>query len=451
MKRAYTVLLYLTYLMTLCTACRQEQVIPVEVDFSWNLANENHTSPLTVTLINHTKNADEFYWTFEGGEPEHSTQKNPEPVVFTSPGEHLVTLEAGNTGSRNTKTSVIRVDSAVKLNFFPEVEINNYAPAQFHINNQSSGATVYRWIFEGGNPAAYEGISPPVITYTNKGIYSIILIANNGSSDFLFSRNIEVKDSLDASFAIVPSFEDMDDMEAPLRATFETHLQSVETLLWECEKAEITDKTSPNAELYCSQAGKYTVFLNVSNGKQERRISKEITVKSNTNLRTHKNIRFGINTAQGTIGSVYSTHLRKSFTASEINRSNGPWIDIAFLGLNTSFIYNRFVSPDHISDTPLVPIPGATSTQFINLQERNDFIQLTVQQFESMTTDVYLKNLKITSENSEFDFFAESPLPRVVLFETADGRKGAICIKEAVRNGIENSYILTDIKIQKND
>ena len=437
--------------MILLVSCHQETIVPVEVDFLWQTTSENYTTPLNVTIVNKTKNADEYYWTFEGGEPSTSIKKNPGSVIFASPGEHTITLEAWNFGNRNLKTSVIRVDSAVLLNFYAEVEINNYAPAEFHIYNQSSGGSVYKWIFEGGEPAFYEGISPPAVTYSQEGTYSIILISNNGSSDFILSRNIEVKESLDASFVIIPSFEDIDDMEAPLRATLETQLQGVETILWECENAIINDETSPDADLYFSQAGNYTVYLNVSNGKQGKKISHEIIVKPNTNLRMHSNIRFGINTAQETIGSVYSTKLRSGFKSSEIDKSNGPSIDIAFLGLNVNFIYNKFVSPTSLFDTPLVPVPGATPTLFINRQERINTVLLTVEQFIAMTTDVYLKDLDLTYNDPEDDFFSDSIVPRIVLFETSDGRKGAIHIKEIIKNGMENSYILTDIKIQKND
>lgn len=432
-------------------SCHQEQIIPVEIDFSLQTMDENFTSPLNVAVINRTKNADAYHWTFEGGNPATSDKKNPDAVVFSSPGDHTVTLEAWNSGDRNVKSSVIRVDSAVSLNFRVDVEINNYAPALFHIHNQSSGGSVYRWIFEGGSPAVYEGFSPPPVTYFQKGAYSVVLIANNGSSDFVLSQSIEVRESLDASFEIIPSFEDIDDMEAPLQATLETRLQGVETLLWKCKNAEITNKTSPDAGLFFSQAGNYAVYLNVSNGKHEKRISREITIKPNTNLRTHNNIRFGINTAQGTVGSLYSTRLRRSFKNTEVNETNGAFIDIAFLGLNANFLYNRFVSPDNLFDTPLTPVQGAAATLFVNVQERTDNVQLTVEQFNAMTTDSYLKKLDLTLANPENDFFSEYPLPRVVLFKTADGRNGAILVKEAVKNGRENSYILTDIKIQKNE
>jgi len=426
-------------------------MIPVDVDFSLHMIDENLTSPLSITVINLTKNADVYYWTFENGDPATSSKKDPGTIIFTSPGEHKISLEAWNSGDHKAKSSLIHVDSIVRLDFSSEVEINNYAPAQIHIINRSSGGSNYRWIFEGGDPATYEGFSPPSITYHQKGNYDIILIANNGSADFILRKNIEILDSLNATFAIIPSFEDIDDMEAPFRARLKADLQGVESILWKCDNAVITNETSPDADLFINEAGTYTVYLNISNGKQEKTVSSEIIVKPNTNLRSHNDIRFGINTAQESIGSVYSTLLRRNFKSSEINASNGPFIDIAFLGLNATFVYNRFISPDNLFDTPLTPVIGAKTTKFINLQEQRSPVQLTVEQFNTMTTDIYLKELDLTIVDTANDYFSSSSLPRIVLFETADGRKGAILVKEIVKNGLENSYILTDIKIQKND
>ncbi|GHT15127.1 hypothetical protein FACS189426_22410 [Bacteroidia bacterium] len=437
--------------LLVCCSCRQEETIPVDIDFSLLIKGENHTSPLVVTITNDTKNAEAYLWTFEGGEPATSDKKDPGNVTFTLPGEHQVSLEAWNGGDRNSKTLTIHVDSAVTLDFKADAEINNYAPAIFNIKNLSSGGVSYKWIFEGGEPASYEGVNPPAVTYAEQGSYTIILLANNGSSDFITSQSIEVREPLDASFTIVPSFEDMDDMEAPLRATLDTWLQGVESLEWECEGATINNGNSPDANILFSEAGEYTVYLNVSNGKQSKRLSQEISVKPNTNLRIHKNIRLGINTAFETIGSFYSTQLRRSFKRSEIDNTNGPFIDIAFLGLNADYIYNLFVSPDKLSDTPLLEIEGAKATKFVNKLEAGNEVQLTSGQFNTMTTDVYLKNLPISSVSYGDEYFTKSGLPRVVLFETSDRRKGAILIKEMVSNGKENSYILVDIKIQKND
>jgi PKD repeat protein len=442
----------LIYLLTLIQfySCHTEQTIPVEIDVALHIKDGNHTSPLSVTIENRTKSASSFQWTFEGGEPATSTKENPGTVVFTEPGEHMITLEAWNDGNLISKAYTVRVDSAVTARFKGEVDINSYAPAVFRITNLSSGGSTYKWIFEGGEPSSYDGQNPPDITYANRGTYTIHLTVDNGSAIFTSEQEISVRELLDASFSIIPSFEDIDDMEAPLRATFETQLQGVESLWWECADATITNNTSAEAGIHFPMAGQYTVYLNVSNGKYTKRVSQNITVKANTNLRTHKDIKLGINTASETIGSLYSTKLRRIIKTSEVNNSNGTLIDIAFFGLNADFTYNRFVSPDKLDETPLPGVPGAKSTKFINKTELGS-VSLTPNQFNIMTTDALLKNLQISTASYGDEFFAATPLPRVVLFETSDGRKGAILIKALINSGKESSYILTDIKIQKND
>lgn len=442
----------LIYLLTLIQfySCHTEQTIPVEIDIAMHIKDGNHTSPLSVTIENRTKSASSFQWTFEGGEPATSTKENPGTVVFTEPGEHSITLEAWNDGNRTSKVYTVRVDSTVTARFKGEVDINSYAPAVFRITNLSSGGSTYKWIFEGGEPSSYDGQNPPDITYANQGTYTIRLTVGNGSATFTSEQEISVRELLDASFSIIPSFEDIDDMEAPLRATFETQLQGVESLWWECSGTAITNNTSADAGIYFLAAGQYTVCLNVSNGKHAKRVSQNITVKENTNLRTHKDIKLGINTASETIGSLYSTKLRRVFKTSEINSGNGALIDIVFFGLNADFTYNQFVSPDKLYETALPEIPNAKPTKFINKTELSP-ISLTPDQFNTMTTDALLKNLQISTVSYRDEFFAASPLPRVVLFETSDGRKGAILIKALINSGKESSYILTDIKIQKND
>ncbi|GHV38846.1 hypothetical protein FACS1894179_02860 [Bacteroidia bacterium] len=443
-------LLLILLLSFLHYSCHTEQTIPVEIDVALQIKDNNHTSPLSVTIDNRTKSASSFLWTFEGGEPATSIKENPGTVVFITPGEHTIRLEAWNDGNRTSKIYAVRVDSAVTAGFKAEVDINNYAPAIYKITNLSAGGSTCQWLFEGGEPSSYEGQTPPNITYAKQGTYTIKQIIGNGSAIFTSEQEISIGESLDASFSITPSFEDIDDMEAPLRATFKTQLQGVESLWWECSGATITNKTSADAGIYFPLAGQYTVYLNVSNGKYTKRVSQNIIAKANTNLRTHKDIKFGINTASETIGSLYSTKLRRIFKASEVNSDNGALIDIAFFGLNADFTYNQFVSPDKLDETPLPGVPGAKSTKFINKTELGP-VSLTPDQFNTMTTDALLRDMQILTVSYGDEFFTATPLPRVVLFETSDGRKGAILIKGLINSGKESSYILTDIKIQKND
>lgn len=444
MKKLFCLVLILSFF-----ACHEEQTIPVEIDVVVHVP-EDRTLPLVVDIENNTKNASSFLWTFEGGDPATSTQKNPGSVIFAAPGEHTITLGAWNDGFRTSKIYTVSVDSAVYANFKADVEINNYAPAAFRITNLSSGGSSYKWTFEGGKPANFEGIHPPVVTYEKEGKYPIVLTIENGSATFSVTQEIEVREALEAFFEIIPSFEDEDDMEAPLRATFKSSLQGVESLMWKCGNADITNEDSGDAEIFFPDAGKYVVMLEVFNGKETKNIAQTITVKENTNLRTHKNIHLGINTAQETIGSFYSTKLRKQFKSSEVDAFAGNRIDIAYFGLNTDFTYNQFVSPDKLSETPLKEIPNASSTFFVNRFNPGQ-ASISVTQFEQMTTDALLKNLAITERDAEKNYFTQSDFPYIILFETWDKRKGAILVKEMVSNGLENSYVIVDIKIQKND
>ncbi|MDR3143047.1 MAG: hypothetical protein LBU37_15170 [Tannerellaceae bacterium] len=443
-------LIIMACISVICCCCHKEQQIPVEIDVIFHIREDNHTSPLQVIVENNTRGAYGYQWYFEGGEPALSSEKNPGMVSFIAPGEHTVTLEAWNEGTRASKSFPVRVDSAVVVDFTVEAEVNNYAPALFHIKNLSSGGAVYQWSFEGGVPATYEGISPPAVRYEKEGTYKISLTVRNGSATFESGRKVEVREPLDASFTIIPSFEDEDDMEAPLRASFRSRLQGVETLLWSCEGAILTNAQSPEADLYIPREGKYTVHLEVSNGKETKKVAQEITVEENSNLRTHSNIRLGINTAREYYPTYYSTRLRKAFKVREANEENAKMIDLAFFGLSANFTYNMFVSPSRLSETTFPDIPGAVHTRFINKTELG-FISLTPLQFATMRTDALLRNLPIFYALYEDEAFASRPLPRVVLFETSDRRKGAILVKEMVSKGKDDSYIVVDIKVQKND
>ena len=431
-------------------SCHEEQNIPIEIDVDLHIRDDNHTSPLLVAIENKTTGANEFLWTFEGGEPAVSSLKNPASVRFTTPGEHLIRLEARNEATKESRTYSVRVDSAVIADFEAVANVNNYAPAAYNIANHSSGGSSYIWTFEGGEPASYEGQYPPPVIYPLEGRYTITLTIGNGSSTFTTQKEISVREPLDASFAIIPSFEDEDDMEAPIRATFESCLQGVESLVWICEGAIITEPESVDAGIYFPSPGDYTVYLEVSNGKEIKRISQNITAKTNTNLRTHKDIHLGINTSHEKFSVYYSTKLRRSFKVSEVNVNNGNFIDIVYFGLSRNFSYNMFVSPDQLSETTFPEIPNANRTRYINKIESGS-INLTSAQFNEMHTDTLLNALPIASATYGDEFFTNVPLPRVVLFETSDKRKGAILIKEMISNEREDSYIIVDIKVQKND
>ena len=57
-------------LTVLLSSCLKETAIPIPSSFSIEVA-EDKTSPIVVQLKNESYGADEYEWTFEGGEPSY--------------------------------------------------------------------------------------------------------------------------------------------------------------------------------------------------------------------------------------------------------------------------------------------------------------------------------------------------------------------------------------------
>lgn len=145
---------------------------------------------------------------------------------------------------------------------------------------------------------------------------------------------------------------------------------------------------------------------------------------------------------------MFSTTTRQVYKANEINDQNSGLIDIAFQGLNSNFTYNRFISPDQANNYGFTALKKAQNTIFINSQNLcNCGLNFTEVQFDAMLNDSPIKSLNISYTavgEQQFGF----TYPRIILFKTEDGRKGAIKVKDMIKNGT-SSYILCDIKVQK--
>ena len=429
-------------------ACKKEQVIGVNIDVHYVTADSNFTVPAKVKFINNSSGAEKFKWTFEGGDPLTSTKKDPGIVTFSTVGMHKVTLEAFNQDDKKMQQWMVRIDSAVQVDFDTAVLLNHYAPVTVKLTNKTKGASSFNWTFENCNITNSPLQHPPDVTFTKVGNHKITLTASNGSGKFIATKIITVLPSLQADFNIVPSFED-EDGEAPLAATLENNTISGTTYTWSSTGGTISNTTATNPTIYFATAGTYDVILEANNGKETKIITKSITVKSNTNLRTHKDIKLGINIAQATIGSFYSTKLRRIFKQGDHVDTAGKWIDIVFFGLNKNFNINKFISPDSVTFYGFDAIPMSTKTKFINSQEICGCgVSFTTTDFDNMVDDMPLRGLTINPTTNGWKPFVKSTVPRIILFQTADGRKGAIKIKDFVVDG-NNSYIIVDIKIQK--
>ena len=443
----YSILLTTSLFIT----CTKEVVVPVTAEFEIEVVNNDYSVPVQVIIFNKSKEADTYQWTFEGGTPSSSTSRNPGSILYETKGEYSISLYATNKDdSEDEKTVSFKIDAPVVIDFNVEVIESNFPPVEVVITNTSAGATNYNWKFEGGLPTTSTEQHPSNIIFNEPGEHKIWLEVSNGLETYNLEKTIIVEENLDADFDWQASFDD-DDYQVPVKLNIQSSHTSATTFQWTFENGLPATSTEENPEVVFNEVGSHQITLIASNGKDSKIISKNVEVFSNTNLKIFENIKLGINTSHtnNMIGSFFSTFSRKSYTKSEVNDTNGHLIDLVYFGLSENFTLNKFVSPGDLNTTTFSPIPNATHTKFINsLELCNCSASLSVADFDTMSDDSFLKELVIEETNEGLQPFDNSVLPRIILFENSEGRKGAIKIKEYVQNG-QDSYVLIDIKIQK--
>lgn len=439
------------FFSSLFVSCKRETVEEkVTADFTYQVADSNYTIPARILFTNKSTGAQQYKWTFEGASIPGYDQKEPGVVTFTTPGTIQIKLEAWKDQLRSEKIITIVIDSVPHAAFTAQPMINNFGVTDFSIINQSAGGlTEFNWTFDGGTPSSFSGVIPPTVKYAAPGQYRIFLEASNsrGRKDTL-SQYITVMPVLTAGFDIIPSFDD-EDYEAPLTATLQNNSVSVTAHAWSAPGGTVSNSSDSIPTVMYNLPGTYTITYKATNGKDSATVTKTIVVKPNTGLRTFTAVQLGINTAQATIGSCFSTRLRKVIKQADITADNGNKIDLPFYGLSQSFNYNLFVSPAEIPSFALAPIPGATATQFINSQELCTCgIHFTATDFDNIINGNAFNSLQLNFTTAGAMQFDNSMVPRIILFQNAAMKKGAIKIRQFVQDG-EQSYIICDIKVQK--
>jgi PKD repeat protein len=429
-------------------SCKQEQVIPAHADFSYEIVNNNFTVPVKIRLTNNSSGGNQYKWTFENGTPATSDKRDPGEIVFNNAGSFHIKLETWNADSHDEKSVAVTMDSSVFIDFIPEILVNEYAPVQVKMNNKTVGASSFSWTFNGGLPATASMQDPGTIAFSAPGDHVITLTVSNGRKEFTLSKTITIKQSLAPAFTIDPSFDD-EDYQAPLNATLTNTSIAGITWKWTATAGTISNDTARSPQIHFDSPGTYTVTLTADNKKETKAVSHTITVLPNTNLRTFVDVKLGINTAHGSVGSFFSTSLRKKFFAGDDLSIVGKEIDIVFYGLNKNFIYNRFTSPDSADKYTFDPIPGAMNVTIINTIENSPYVsQMTPAIFDGMTNDAPLKGIPVVFNDVAWQQFNDAIVPRIVLFKKSNGVKGAIKIKQFVQDE-KQSYVIVDIKVQK--
>jgi PKD repeat protein len=122
-----------------------------------------------------------YAWTFPGGTPATSTQRN-QLVTYNTPGHYAVTLSVRNAAGTSTRTDTGFVFVSGRV---PQVTVTNTNPSVCRsgtVTFRSSALycpTSYQWSFPGGTPASSTSPSPGAITYAAAGSYPATLVVSN--------------------------------------------------------------------------------------------------------------------------------------------------------------------------------------------------------------------------------------------------------------------------------
>lgn len=430
-------------------SCLKEEAVPVIVDFEYEVIDNDYSIPVSIIFFNRTEGADDYEWRFEGANISRSIDRNPGIIIFNKKGTHTISLAATNVdGSEDTKTLDIKIDDPVSIDFSVTNINNTFPPATYSISNDSEGANSFTWTFEGGEPASSTAENPGEIVFETPGEHQISLEVSNGRETYTKDTTVAVLPHLISDFNFEIDFKD-DDYQIPAKVRFINTSISVTDYTWTFEGANITSSNEKNIEVIFNTAGEQQITLTAENGKEVKSKTQGITFFRNTNLREFKNIKLGINTTHqnNSIGSFFSITQRKVYAKEHVTSETESMVDLIFYGLSSTFIRNEFISPDLLSNTPFTSIQDPKKTIFINTQELcNCPIALTSQQFDEMEDDSMLNDLTIASDDNLS--FNDSVIPRIILFKTQEGKKGTIKINQFIEDG-DNSYILIDIKVQK--
>lgn len=436
----------LLFMLTcLVSSCLKETAVPIESAFTIE-ASEDKTSPVTIQLKNESYGADEYEWTFEGGVPGSSNQRDPGNVVFSQAGEHKITLRVWNAVEEKMSQQTLRVDYAMTIDFDFTVAINDIAPGTVSIINKSKGGSQYEWTFEGGIPSTSNQQHPGAITFADGGEHKIHLRVFNGSKYEERTKTLTLQPPMQADFSYAPLPVDQD-WEAPLTLKTTNLTTGGLSYHWVCAGANVQSPESATTTIRFEHPGTYTVQMTAANGKEEKVVEKSIVIKPNSGIITQNDLKFGINEAKNSVGCFYSAKEGGVLTSNKIvEKQCGAWVDFGFFALNSSFNYCYFFAPNQAKANSFPKIDNAQDATFIN-NPGSMGINITNAIFDNIKRSSDMNQFTKWSETNQTNFNKTST-PHFVLVHTVDGRRGIIRIKEFVKDGSQ-SYIVADVKLEK--
>ena len=441
--------LTLTLLAFSVISCYREQTIPVAIDFTVEVADGNYAVPVTLNIVNLTEGAEWFAWSVDDGQLLKSGQKTPGKLVIETAGRHTISLKAGNQFDQKEKTIEVDLDNCAKVDFDAEVQVNNFAPVTVKLANKTTDGETFSWKFPGAETVSSADENPAPVKYNRPGNYTIRLDVVAGRKTYSLEKQVEVLDSLKAAFDYRVAFAD-EDMEAPVTVYLENKCTNALSYQWTFGGGDPPQSNEPNPVVVFNLPGVHEISLTADNKKTNETDRINIEALPNLGIQEFRQVKLGIYPARNAIGSFFSFSSGKVFRENELTLQNIKTIDLAYFGFSPDFSMNRFVAPSEMADYGFIPFSTGTSATFYNSIELCLCgFRFSSADFDALTSGTQLANLDLsvlgpTAQKK----FNSSQLPRLVPFVLADGRIGLIRVT-GIQNAADASYIICDIKVQK--
>ena len=224
-------------------------------------------APVDITFQNESsENTSQYFWRFEGGNPETSTDENP-VVSYTEFGTYTVTLVVSNeVGSDTlTLTEALQIQASPSADF---IEESGNDDLSIQLTNTTVGGESFSWDFGDGNTSTDIN---PTHTYDTPGTYLVILTANNDCGAGTIEREIAVGSAPLAAFTSTATTGCF-----PVTIQFfDQSSGSVDERIWSFPGGQPNTSTEENPRITYDSVGLYMVRLMVINELGDNEIVKD--------------------------------------------------------------------------------------------------------------------------------------------------------------------------------
>lgn len=211
----------------------------------------------TITFTNTTTPSTGTTYAWNFGDGTTSTAANPTKTYNTA-GIYTVRLIATNNGCKDTliRTNYITV-SDVNAFFTASDTFASCPPLTVDFTTLSTGATSYSWIFGNGNTST---LAAPTTTFTQAGVYTVSLIAANGTCSDTFTKTITVLGP-SGTFTYSPTSGCI-----PLTVNFTATANNTQTYIWDMNNGVTISTIVPSLSYDYIQSGSFVPILLLSDG-----------------------------------------------------------------------------------------------------------------------------------------------------------------------------------------